>query len=111
MNLLARLKATQFLAEFDGRDQSIDLDELKELADSNPVKKLLNLVLLQAIRDKASDIHFEPFESEYKMRYRIDGTLYEMVPPPKHIAVALSSRIKVMANLISRKDACLRTAV
>jgi type IV pilus assembly protein PilB len=63
------------------------------------VKKLLNLVLLQAIRDKASDIHFEPFESEYKMRYRIDGTLYEMVPPPKHIAVALSSRIKVMANL------------
>ncbi|MDO8304041.1 MAG: GspE/PulE family protein, partial [Sedimentisphaerales bacterium] len=65
----------------------------------NPVKKLLNLVLMQAIRDKASDIHFEPFESEYKMRYRIDGTLYEMVPPPKHIAVALSSRIKVMASL------------
>jgi len=63
------------------------------------VKKLLNLVLLQAIRDKASDIHFEPFEDEYKMRYRIDGVLYEMVPPPKHIAVALSSRIKVMANL------------
>jgi type IV pilus assembly protein PilB len=55
--------------------------------------------LLQAIRDKASDIHFEPFENEYKMRYRIDGVLYEMVPPPKYIAAALSSRIKVMANL------------
>ncbi|GAI51922.1 unnamed protein product, partial [marine sediment metagenome] len=88
-----------YLAEFDGRNQSIDLDELKELSESNPVKKLLNLVLLQAIRDKASDIHFEPFENEYKMRYRIDGVLYEMVPPPKHIAAAISSRIKVMANL------------
>ena len=54
---------------------------------------------MQAIRDKASDIHFEPFENEYKMRYRIDGVLYEMVPPPKHIAAALSSRIKVMASL------------
>jgi type IV pilus assembly protein PilB len=97
--LIGEVEQDSFLAEFEGRDQSIDLDELKELADSNPVKKLLNLVLLQAIRDKASDIHFEPFESEYKMRYRIDGTLYEMVPPPKHIAVALSSRIKVMANL------------
>ncbi|HEY5504665.1 MAG TPA: GspE/PulE family protein, partial [Sedimentisphaerales bacterium] len=75
------------------------LDELKELSESNPVKKLLNLVLMQAIRDKASDVHFEPFENEYKMRYRIDGVLYEMVPPPKHIAAALSSRIKVMANL------------
>ncbi len=85
--------------EFDGRNQSIDLDELKELSESNPVKKLLNLVLMQAIRDKASDIHFEPFENEYKMRYRIDGVLYEMIPPPKHIAVALSSRIKVMADL------------
>ncbi|HSV26955.1 MAG TPA: GspE/PulE family protein, partial [Sedimentisphaerales bacterium] len=67
--------------------------------DSTGVKKLLNLVLLQAIRDGASDIHFEPFEKEYKMRYRIDGVLYEMVPPPKHVAVALSSRLKVMANL------------
>ena len=63
------------------------------------MKKLLNLVLLQAIRDKASDIHFEPFENEYKMRYRIDGVLYEMIPPPKYIAAALSSRIKVMASL------------
>jgi type IV pilus assembly protein PilB len=97
--LIGEIQADGFLAEFEGRSASIDLDELKELSESNPVKKLLNLVLMQAIRDKASDIHFEPFESEYKMRYRIDGVLYEMVPPPKHIAAALSSRIKVMASL------------
>ena len=97
--LIDEIQGDSFLAEFQGRNQSIDLDELKELSESNPVKKLLNLVLLQAIRDKASDIHFEPFENEYKMRYRIDGILYEMIPPPKYIAAALSSRIKVMANL------------
>jgi len=98
-DLIGEIQGDNFLAEFDGRNQSIDLDELKGLAESNPVRKLLNLVLLQAIRDKASDIHFEPFEEEYKMRYRIDGVLYEMIPPPKHIAAALSSRIKVMAEL------------
>jgi type IV pilus assembly protein PilB len=97
--LIHEIQEDGFLAEFEGRNQSIDLDELKELSESNPVRKLLNLVLMQAIRDKASDVHFEPFENEYKMRYRIDGVLYEMVPPPKHIATAISSRIKVMANL------------
>jgi len=97
--LIGEIESDANLTQFQGRDQSLDLDDLKEMADSTGVKKLLNLVLLQAIRDKASDIHFEPFEDEYKMRYRIDGVLYEMVPPPKHIAMALSSRIKVMADL------------
>jgi type IV pilus assembly protein PilB len=97
--LINELTSDEDLSKFEGRGESIDLEELKELAESNPVKKLLNLVLLQAIKDKASDIHFEPFEAEYKMRYRIDGVLYEMVPPPKHIAMAIASRIKVMANL------------
>lgn len=97
--LIGEIQGDGFLAEFEGRNESIDLDELQELSESNPVKKLLNLVLMQAIRDKASDVHFEPFEKEYKMRYRIDGVMYEMVPPPKHIAAALSSRIKVMAGL------------
>jgi len=97
--LIGEIESDSDLAAFEGRDKSIDLDELKDAAESAPVKKLLNLVLLQAIKDKASDIHFEPFEDEFKMRYRIDGVLYEMVPPPKHVAVALSSRIKVMANL------------
>ncbi|MDM8007008.1 MAG: ATPase, T2SS/T4P/T4SS family [Phycisphaerae bacterium] len=98
-DLIGELADDEDLAKFEGRGDSIDLEELKEAAESNPVKKLLNLVLLQAIRDKASDIHFEPFEDEYKIRYRIDGVLYEMVPPPRHIAVAIASRIKVMANL------------
>lgn len=78
---------------------SIDLDAVLEAAEDNQVIKLLNLVLLQAIRDRASDIHFEPFENEFKMRYRIDGVLYEMVPPPQHLGPAITSRVKVMANL------------
>jgi type IV pilus assembly protein PilB len=98
-DLIDELAGDEDLAKLQGRGESIDLDELKEIAESNPVKKLLNLVLLQAIRDKASDIHFEPFEDEFKLRYRIDGVLYEMVPPPRHIAMAIASRIKVMANL------------
>ena len=72
---------------------------IEEMADDNQVVKLLNLVLLQAIRDRASDIHFEPFETEFKMRYRIDGVLYEMVPPPQHLGPAITSRVKVMAGL------------
>ena len=81
------------------RGESIDLDTIKEMAEANPVKRLVNMVLLEAIRNRASDVHFEPFEDEFKMRYRIDGHLYEMLPPPKSIAVAIASRIKVMANL------------
>ena len=79
--------------------ESIDLDVLQDAANDNKVIKLLNLVLLQAIKDRASDIHFEPFEDEFKMRYRIDGVLYEMVPPPKELGPAITSRVKVMAKL------------
>src|SRR6202008_4343207 len=78
---------------------SIDLESLLEIQDAAPVRKLLNMVMLMGIKDRASDIHFEPFEDEYKMRYRCDGVLYEMVPPPRHLATAISSRIKVMSNL------------
>ena len=85
--------------ELEGRGESIDLDAVMDAAEDNKVIKLLNLVLLQAIKDRASDIHFEPFENEFKMRYRIDGVLYEMVPPPKHLGAAITSRIKVMSNL------------
>ncbi len=81
------------------REGSIDLDAVMEVADDNKVIKLLNLVLMQAIKDKASDIHFEPFEEEFKIRYRIDGVLYEMVPPPAYLGPAITSRIKVMSNL------------
>ena len=82
-----------------GRETSIDLDRLIEEADQTPVRKLLNMVMLLAIKDRASDIHFEPFEEEYKLRYRCDGVMYEMVPPPRHLANAIATRIKVMSNL------------
>ncbi len=98
-NIIDELSEDEDLAKFQGRGDSIDLADIKEMIESNPVKKLLNLVLLQAIKDKASDIHFEPFDDEFKMRYRIDGVLYEMVPPPRYVALAIASRIKVMANL------------
>ena len=78
---------------------SIDLDAVMEVADDNRVIKLLNLVLMQAIKDRASDIHFEPFEDEFRMRYRIDGVLYEMEPPKKELGAAITSRVKVMAKL------------
>ncbi len=87
------------LAELDGRGDSIDLAEIAAAAQDNQVVRLINLVLLQAIKDRASDIHFEPFEGEFKMRYRIDGILYEMVPPPSYLALPIASRVKVMANL------------
>jgi type IV pilus assembly protein PilB len=99
VGLISEISEDEGLAKFNGRGESIDLAEIKEMIELNPVKKLLNLVLLQAIKEKASDVHFEPFEDEFKMRYRIDGVLYEMVPPPRYVATAITSRIKVMANL------------
>ncbi len=98
-DLMGELADSDKFTSLQNRGQSIDLDELKEAAEDNQVIKLLNLVLLQAIRDRASDIHFEPFEQEFKMRYRIDGVLYEMVPPPQHLGPAITSRVKVMASL------------
>ncbi len=80
-----------------GKGYSLD----KEMEEGNtaPIRKLLNMVLLLAIKDQASDIHFEPFEEEFKIRVRADGVLYEMVPPPRHLANAIVSRIKVMSDL------------
>ncbi|MCE2652940.1 MAG: GspE/PulE family protein [Planctomycetaceae bacterium] len=78
---------------------SIDLDAAVDAAEDNRVIKLLNMVLMQAINDRASDIHFEPFEDEFKMRYRIDGVLYEMEAPPKQLGPAITSRVKVMGKL------------
>jgi type IV pilus assembly protein PilB len=82
-----------------GDGDATDLSKLASAASDNKIVRLINLVLLQAIKDKASDIHFEPFEDEFKMRYRIDGVLYEMVPPPMHLALPIVSRVKIMANL------------
>ena len=99
-NVVSELASDDKFKALQGKSSaSIDIDALSEAAEDNKVIKLLNLVLLQAIKDRASDVHFEPFEKEFKMRYRIDGVLYEMVPPPKHLGPAITSRIKVMAHL------------
>jgi type IV pilus assembly protein PilB len=82
-----------------GPEGPLDLARVEAMADSAPVRTLLNIILLQGIRDRASDIHFEPFETEFKVRMRADGVLFELVPPPRHLALALTTRIKVMANL------------
>ena len=87
----------EFDEDIDGK--GFDIGAEMESANSNPIRKLLNMVMLLAIKDQASDIHFEPFEDEFKIRVRADGVLYEMVPPPRHLANAIVSRIKVMADL------------
>ena len=68
-------------------------------ANATPIIRFVDLILFQAIQDRASDIHFEPFENEFKIRYRVDGALYEMAPPPRHLALPVISRVKVMANM------------
>ena len=98
-DLIASMAADMDLSGYTRRETSIDIASVEEMANAAPVRKLVNMVLLMGIKDHASDIHFEPFEDEFKMRYRCDGILYEMVPPPRHLATAISSRIKVMSNL------------
>jgi type IV pilus assembly protein PilB len=76
-----------------------DNKELERMANETPIVRFVQLILMQAIQDRASDIHFEPFEDEFKIRYRVDGALYELAPPPKHLALPVTSRLKVMSNL------------
>ena len=68
-------------------------------ANSAPIIRYVDLVLYQAINEGSSDIHFEPFEQDFKIRYRVDGALYEMAPPPPHLALPIISRLKVMSNM------------
>ena len=75
------------------------MGDLTNEANAAPIIRFVDLILYQAIQDRASDIHFEPFEYEFKIRYRVDGALYEMAPPPRHLALPVISRVKVMANL------------
>ena len=97
--LLKQLGSDDEMAKEVAEAASGDSIELSDLANEAPIIKFVNLVLFQAVQDRASDIHFEPFEDEFKIRYRVDGALYEMSPPPKHLAIPVTSRIKVMANL------------
>ncbi len=104
-------KVDSMIVQYYGEDTaSIDeiLSEIKEedlsadasaKANDTPIIRFVNLILQQAVKDKASDIHFEPFEDQFRIRYRIDGALYEMTPPPKSLALPVISRIKVLANL------------
>jgi type IV pilus assembly protein PilB len=80
-------------------DENINDTEITEQANQTPIVRFVNLILTQAIHDKASDIHFEPFEDQFSIRFRIDGVLYEMAPPPKSLANPVISRIKVLADL------------
>jgi len=85
--------------EFGGEGKDLDIKEIENEANAAPIIRYVDLVLAQAIQDRASDIHFEPFETEFKIRYRVDGALYEMSPPPRHLANPVISRVKVMSSL------------
>ena len=80
-----------------GNDQNTQ--DMEAEANSAPIIRYVDLVLYQAINEGASDIHFEPFEKDFKIRYRVDGSLYEMAPPPVHLSLPILSRIKVMSNM------------
>ena len=97
--ILAEQDSSALKAAAGRSSASIDLTTLANASSDNKVVELLNHLLMQAIADKASDIHMEPFEDEFKVRYRIDGVLYEMLPVPKPLAMPLVSRVKVLAKL------------
>jgi type IV pilus assembly protein PilB len=88
----------------DASPGDIDYEKLSEMADKAPIVKLVNLIIIQAVKDRASDIHIEPEEGALKVRFRIDGVLHEVFNPPVHLGLALISRIKVLSGIdISEK--------
>ncbi len=95
-DILKQLGETGELLALRGTD---DTSAVEAEANATPIIRFVDLILFQAIQDRASDIHFEPFENEFKIRYRVDGALYEMAPPPRHLALPVISRVKVMANM------------
>ena len=90
---------TELLGELESGSGELSEQELAEEANSAPIVRYVDLVIYQAIKERASDIHFEPFEKDFKIRYRVDGSLYEMAPPPIHLALPILSRVKVMSNM------------
>jgi type IV pilus assembly protein PilB len=95
----SKQRMQQLVQELQQQGGKIDLEDKAAMAKAAPVVKLLNYILYQAIRDKASDIHLEPFEGDFKIRYRIDGSLFELEAPPPHLAEALIARVKVMSDI------------
>ena len=95
----SKLRMHQLVQELQQQGAKIDLEDKAAMAAAAPVVKLLNYILYQAIRDKASDVHLEPFEGDFKIRYRVDGSLFELEAPPPHLAEALIARVKVMSDL------------
>jgi len=89
----------ELLGELDNDGKDLSEQELADEANSAPIVRYVDLVIYQAIKERASDIHFEPFEKDFKIRYRVDGSLYEMAPPPVHLALPILSRVKVMSNM------------
>jgi len=89
---------TESFREGEGGDDFSD-SQITAMANDTPIIRFVNLVLTQAVKDKASDVHFEPFEDQFRIRYRIDGALYEMAPPPQNLALPVISRIKVLSGL------------
>lgn len=88
------------VAELGPQEQAEDTSKSdEERANEAPIVKFVDVVIQQAIKDKASDIHFEPFEKEFRIRYRVDGALYEMPKPPRSLAVPVVSRVKIISGL------------
>jgi type IV pilus assembly protein PilB len=85
--------------EISDDDENFDLGNIEEMAESTPIVRFVDVILYQAIKAEASDVHFEPFEKEFKIRYRVDGALYEMSPPPRNLATLIISRVKIMSGL------------
>jgi type IV pilus assembly protein PilB len=95
----SKMRMQELVSELSQVGGKIDLEDKAAMASAAPVVKLLNYIFYQAIRDRASDIHLEPFEHDFKIRYRVDGSLFELEAPPAHLAEALIARIKVMSDL------------
>ena len=89
----------ELLGELDNDGKELSEQEIADEANSAPIVRYVDLVIYQAIKERASDIHFEPFEKDFKIRYRVDGSLFEMAPPPIHLALPILSRVKVMSNM------------
>jgi len=98
-DVLSQLGDSAELTLREGNEEEFNAQAAAQEANAAPIIRFVDLILDKAIAARASDIHFEPFETEFKIRYRVDGALYEMDPPPRHLALPVISRVKVMSNL------------